>query len=183
MRVKKYIASNMPEAIKMIKEELGPQAIIISTRKIKKGSGAFGLFGKEELEVTAAKDEKRNIDTPDGYSGNGGKRRKSSYEKELSYNAPKSPRKDKVNDEQTNKISSLRNDMTELKELIGDIRKGFRRQVNDDANVSHLRYELSDLKNMINSLISHSGQLKAKDLHENLIALYQQMCFNGIEES
>ncbi len=57
MQVKKFTASNMQEAIKMIKEELGPRAIVISTRKVRQGSGAFGMFGKHALEVTAARDQ------------------------------------------------------------------------------------------------------------------------------
>ncbi len=51
MQVKKYIVANMQEAVKMIKEELGSNAIIISTKKVKKGSGAFGLFGKPRFTV------------------------------------------------------------------------------------------------------------------------------------
>ncbi len=46
----------MPEALRMIKEELGPDAVILSSRQIKRGKGVFGMLGRPILEVTAAAD-------------------------------------------------------------------------------------------------------------------------------
>ena len=43
----------MKEALRMIKEDLGPDAVILSTRKVMK-SNNFGLFARPVLEVTAA---------------------------------------------------------------------------------------------------------------------------------
>lgn len=53
MRVKKFQAVDMPEAIRRIKEELGPDAVILSTRQVKP-QGPFGLLARPLLEVTAA---------------------------------------------------------------------------------------------------------------------------------
>jgi flagellar biosynthesis protein FlhF len=50
----------MPEALRQIKEELGPDAVILSTRQIKPGKGMFGMLGRPLLEVTAAAD----LDSP-----------------------------------------------------------------------------------------------------------------------
>lgn len=46
----------MPEALKLIKQELGDDALILNTKKVKTG-GLFGLFQKDRLEVTAALEE------------------------------------------------------------------------------------------------------------------------------
>jgi flagellar biosynthesis protein FlhF len=54
LRVKKYQAVDMPEALRMIKKELGPDAVILSTRQVKRSKGAFGLLSRPILEVTAA---------------------------------------------------------------------------------------------------------------------------------
>jgi flagellar biosynthesis protein FlhF len=54
MRVKKYEAKNMREALQMIKNDLGPDAIILSARDNRK---AFGLGGDGSVEVTAAVSE------------------------------------------------------------------------------------------------------------------------------
>lgn len=56
MKVKLFHAETMHEAIRDIKAELGPDAIILSTKRVRQGSLPFGLFGKPLLEVTAATD-------------------------------------------------------------------------------------------------------------------------------
>lgn len=181
MQVKKYTAPNMQDAIRMIKEDLGSRAVIISTRKIRKGSGAFGMFGKPVLEVTAARDQAGNNAYTDTSSELAlPSLQKTEYEKELVDNPPAYPRRiEKTNEREM--YNHLKNDITELKELVTDLRQGFRREVNDQASVSHLKYEISELKHLVNTMMSHSGRLRDDDLHENLIALYQQLCFNGVE--
>ncbi|MCX7727117.1 MAG: flagellar biosynthesis protein FlhF, partial [Chitinispirillaceae bacterium] len=55
MRIKKFTAETMREALLKIKEELGEDAIILNTRRLSKK--IFPIGGKEEIEVTAAVDE------------------------------------------------------------------------------------------------------------------------------
>jgi flagellar biosynthesis protein FlhF len=55
MQVKKFEAPTMQEALKVIKKELGSEAIILSTKHIRSG---FGLMSKASVEVTAAIAEK-----------------------------------------------------------------------------------------------------------------------------
>ena len=52
MLVKVFEAENMNAALKMVKETLGPEALILSTRTVRRGG--LGLLGKPLLEVTAA---------------------------------------------------------------------------------------------------------------------------------
>ncbi|GAB1536339.1 flagellar biosynthesis protein FlhF [Geovibrio sp. ADMFC3] len=60
MKIKKYEAYDMAEAMRMIKQELGSEAVILSTRKVVKNS-SFGLFSKPLIEVTAAVDMDERI--------------------------------------------------------------------------------------------------------------------------
>lgn len=53
MHIKKFTAKNVQEAIKLVKKELGPDAIIISTRDI---PSALGNGKRAAVEVTAAMD-------------------------------------------------------------------------------------------------------------------------------
>lgn len=53
MRIKKYEVFDMKEAMKLIKDELGPDAMILSSRKVVKNNN-FGLFSRPIIEVTAA---------------------------------------------------------------------------------------------------------------------------------
>lgn len=55
MRVKKYTVNNMPEALDVIRMDLGPNAVILHSEKVRKG-GFLGLFGAKKLEVVAAVD-------------------------------------------------------------------------------------------------------------------------------
>ncbi|MFA8437486.1 flagellar biosynthesis protein FlhF [Pueribacillus sp. YX66] len=56
MKVKKYIASSMPEAMGKIRAELGEDAVILVSKNISTG-GFLGLFSKKKIEVIAAIDE------------------------------------------------------------------------------------------------------------------------------
>lgn len=55
MMLKTYIVGTMTEAIPLIKQDLGADALILNTKKIKTG-GFLGFFQKDKLEVTAAVD-------------------------------------------------------------------------------------------------------------------------------
>lgn len=55
MKIKKYIATSMKEALIQIKQELGEDAIILKT--LKKPRKMFSLAGHDEIEVTAAIDD------------------------------------------------------------------------------------------------------------------------------
>lgn len=57
MKIKRYLADSLPEAMQEIKRELGNDAMIISTRRWKEG-GVFGLFGRWRVEVVVAQEEK-----------------------------------------------------------------------------------------------------------------------------
>lgn len=56
MKVKKYVAGTMPEAMNLIRKDLGPDAVILNSREIKQG-GFLGLFQKTKIEVYAILDE------------------------------------------------------------------------------------------------------------------------------
>ena len=61
MNLKRYRVKNIKEALAFIKRDLGPDALIVSTRQVKEGKGAFGMFGKTMLEVTAAASEAKKL--------------------------------------------------------------------------------------------------------------------------
>lgn len=55
MQVKKFEAPTLQEALDHVKRELGPEAIILQTKKYKRG---FGLMSRPSVEVTAAVSER-----------------------------------------------------------------------------------------------------------------------------
>lgn len=56
MKVKRYIVEDIPEAVQLIRSELGSDAVILNTKEIRVG-GFLGMFRKKRVEVTAAIDE------------------------------------------------------------------------------------------------------------------------------
>lgn len=54
MQVRVFEAPDMATGLRKIRQELGPDALILSTRTIK--NGKLGLLGKQHLEITAAID-------------------------------------------------------------------------------------------------------------------------------
>lgn len=62
MLVKTFQAESMAEALKLVKAELGQDAMILSTKKEKTG-GIFGFFSRNVYRVTAAVDPGRKTQT------------------------------------------------------------------------------------------------------------------------
>ncbi len=60
MKIKRYIVREMQEAIRLIKQDLGPEAVIVSSYKVP-AKGLIGFFTPRLLEVTAALDESPDI--------------------------------------------------------------------------------------------------------------------------
>lgn len=57
MRVKKFLAKDMAEAMRMVKTELGPNAVILHSRDLRRG--LMGWFNRGGVEVTAGVDLKQ----------------------------------------------------------------------------------------------------------------------------
>ncbi len=68
MHIKRFEASSLLEAIQLVKAELGPEALILSQKSVRRDRGRFGLFGRSIVEVTAAVDRevRRGQEEPAG---------------------------------------------------------------------------------------------------------------------
>ena len=56
MKIRKYIARNMPEALQQVRDDLGEQAVILNTRQIRRNN-RFNTGDEARVEVMAALDE------------------------------------------------------------------------------------------------------------------------------
>ena len=57
MQIKRFEAKNMTEALRQIKRELGPEAVILSAKDLRRENRLLGISRKIGVEVTAAIDE------------------------------------------------------------------------------------------------------------------------------
>jgi flagellar biosynthesis protein FlhF len=64
VRVRTFEAVDMKRALQLVKEELGPRAVIVSSRSVRRDRGRFGLLGRRVLEVTAAAEEPKREEPP-----------------------------------------------------------------------------------------------------------------------
>jgi flagellar biosynthesis protein FlhF len=56
MQIKRFEAKTMTAALKMVKDEFGPDAVILTARSLRSGRGIFSAGPVSGVEVTAAKD-------------------------------------------------------------------------------------------------------------------------------
>ncbi len=136
MQIKKYEAVDMPSAIRMIKSELGSDAVILSTKNIRKGKGNFGLFGRSMVEVTAAVD-------PDH-----GKNNSSRFRKELF----SSVRRTAQTPDLPAWIHPLKHELKELK----DGMEALQLYRSDTPEVQRLAEELSSFKQLLHEAIGNN---------------------------
>lgn len=115
MRVKRFVARSIQEAMVQVKVEMGKEAVILHTRKFKEG-GFLGLFAQEFVEVTAAVDHQY----PET-------KKEEAIDKVVWPNLNKAEIKDvPKNQEQEEEPSEIEdasenNDLTEMKQLMEDM--------------------------------------------------------------
>ena len=56
MIIKKYLANTVEEALTLVKQELGPSHVVLTTRQVE-NKGILGFFASTKVEVTAAVEE------------------------------------------------------------------------------------------------------------------------------
>ena len=163
MYVKTFEALNMPEALKRIKAELGPHAVILSTRKVRRGRGIFGLFGRPALAVTAAVDRDAadhaagsggsdRLHEPEGPGGTSGGAEKGAWESET-----QGPEGERAVLEQR------------MEALLGS-----------NARLSR---ELSLLQGMVAGLLRERCRERMAVLGEEAVRLYEGLCQQGMDPS
>lgn len=191
MQIKRYRGADMQEALQKVKQELGTDAIILSTRQVRGGGGKFGLFGKPILEVTAARDVDGQIDTngsvPDPLASNGRWGRLQSLLKGKGSAEPAGNTfmrqimaKNRMETRQL--LTPLQDDIQELKEILHAVGDQHRAALREEEDLHQIRAEMGEMRQMLNSLSAQSAGLREANYHENLVVLFQQLIFGGVEE-
>lgn len=154
MIVKKYLVTDIKEAFEKVRVELGKDAVILSTRKVKKG-GFLGIGAKTYLEVTAAIEEKKVPQTE---------------EKGQIYKLQEILSKTKQPQQSSEDLTELKRMMMELKSMIAsqranepqwvqDLRKALEKQDVDDEiaekviEYARVKYQELDFSNENTRLI------------------------------
>lgn len=172
MQIKKFVADNAQEAIKKVRDELGDDAVIIHTKKIKV-KGIFGISGKEKVEVLAAL-EKQSVDSKTHTSEysqvelvNKGIEEPNKFKKEYTSKVKKEYNIDSYNKEKN--VSEINDQIQELKNMMMKINNKVDINLNNDANKDNLKkiYNLLEIvglsKDLIEDILSNMGDKHFED--------------------
>lgn len=135
MLIKRYVVSNMNEAMTRIRYELGQNAVIISQRKIRK-PGIKGLFSSKLIEVTAAVENSSQKEKPEN---------KKNDNLEHSIESIKKIMEKEIN---------LKQEEGLLAPTVSKNNKTLQKSLNDSTiNEEFLYREMQEMKSMINKII------------------------------
>lgn len=120
MKIRRYMAKNTQEAILKVKMDLGNDALILNTRKVRQ-RGIFGIFAKPLVEVLAAIDEYNEKPSPRSDSPNTARRAQEAPRSEEKAAAPADDRtkaKEIIFDEKEEKIANLENKLNNMEDML-----------------------------------------------------------------
>jgi len=161
MKVKKFEAIDMPSALELIKKELGPNAVILSSRKVRKGSGIFGLLGRPIIEVTAASDYDFNAKKVIQQKG--------------------TIRKDEMNWPQA-RFESLQDDMNKIKDDMANIAQK-QATSSEERELQEFLSSYNQLDRKVDAILKSTVESKLKQFHRESIEIYNKLTINKVEES
>ena len=185
MNLKRYRVNNIKEALKFIKRDLGSDAMIVSTRQVKENAGAFGLFGKTMLEVTASvsekkKDNRSSVPATKVLEKYGGSSETSETVLADTFLTPRNKSVLSVRDETRKMMLPIQKELQGIRISLGDLSS--QSDGLDKHLMGELKHELGEMRHMMHILATNTGNITDPDLPENLLLLYQQMKFSGMEE-
>jgi len=185
MKVKRYIGNDLSEAMIRVKNELGRDAVILHTRKIRK-KGISGWFGGRLIEVVAA------IDEPDAVSSQVNKSHEREVQDALEAIRQISEQKQKpevVEPVPVPNTTSLSGEVSELKQMVlemmdklqkNEVAKRFVppvvvapeqkqvvHQVIEESHVSSFKANLRDKEIAETTIESIMNSLGSKELNSN----------------
>ncbi|MCX8130306.1 MAG: flagellar biosynthesis protein FlhF [Clostridia bacterium] len=124
MKIRRYLGNNTQEAILKVKMDLGNEAIILNTRKVRK-KGILNIFSKPMIEVLAAIDEdygKKESLQKDAAAGRSAPKNAGEIQKPVVTNVLTEKAEEKNNfDKKEEKISELENKVNSMESLLKKI--------------------------------------------------------------
>lgn len=165
MQVKRFEGTNIQDVLRSVKQELGPSAIILSTREIKKGTGAYGMFSRTMVEVTAAIDQDVEPHTP-------------LPEAPVTSTQPVLPGANHTATQMVRAMEPLQRDVNDLKELMRQLVAQERLQT--QPNAAGLEREFAAVKKMVEYLVRGQQDSKSPLFPTAIMPFYQRLLSSGI---
>ena len=180
MKIKRFQALTMQEALRSIREDLGPDAVVLSSQQVKKGGGVFGMFERPLIEVTAAIDAGTPAGAFTGTGGVEGTPQPPTFDKQLAAASVFAP---------------LQHDLALIREEIQSLRQrnGGSEPAYPPVHWKELRDEMYEIRSMVQTLTNRSGavegivegmtepQQQGEQLPPLLAREYEKLTLQGVD--
>ena len=184
MKLKRFEALSLQDALQAVKSELGPDAVIVSSRRLQKSKGLFGLLSQSVIEVTAAVDRPiPAVEEPPAVTLD------QSLQALLKQASPSShpsiePLKAKMEptfSEQL-KVATVLDPVTQhLQEMKEEIQRLRESQKDPEQILNPLRQELEGLRIVVGQVLGSQMQKRVEGLPGDLLGDYQALVSHGVE--
>ncbi len=184
MKLKRFEALSLQEALQAVKAELGPDAVIVSSRRIQKAGGLFGLLSQTVVEVTAAVD--RSTHATEAQPAVTLDRSLQALLRNPS--PPASPsvesptaKKEPTFSEQL-KVATVLDPVTQhLHDMKEEIQRLRESQKDPEQALGPLRQELEGLRIVVGEVLGSQMQKRVEGLPGDLLEDYQALVSHGVE--
>jgi flagellar biosynthesis protein FlhF len=168
MRIKKFVGHTLKEATEVMKRELGPDAIVVSSRKITRG-GPLNIFGKDAFEITAAIDDVKPAQQ-NSYRARTGA---TGFQQQLGRSVQDLDEQDTL---------------TNLRQIASQYERGGRddrrpqRHIQEPGELVELRSDMEDVKGTLKAIVDHLKYSRVPALPDGLQKAFGQLMEREVDE-
>ncbi len=184
MKLKRFEALSLQEALQAVKAELGPDAVIVSSRRIQKSGGLFGLLSQSVIEVTAAVDRSGPVEETQPAV---------TLDRSLQALIQKQQPVPRVTAQQTKtkkeatfseqlQVATVLDPVTQhLQDMKTEIQRMRESQKDPEQILGPLRQELEGLRIVVGEVLESQMQKRPQGLPGELLEPYQALVGNGVD--
>ena len=181
MKLKRFEALSLQEALQAVKAELGPEAVIVSSRRIQKGGGLFGLLSQSVIEVTAAVDRSSHVEQE---RANPDRSLQSLIAKRLVPDTPAfehTKSKKEQSFSEALHVATVLDPVTQhLQEMREEIKRLREEQRDPERVLGPLRQELEGLRIVVGEVLGSQMHKRVEGLPGDVMEVYQSLVSHGV---
>lgn len=183
MKLKRFEALSLQEALQAVKAELGPDAVIVSSRRIQKAGGLFGLLSQSVIEVTAAVDRSTQSEEASSPPVTLDRSLQALIKKQMSPPPGEQPKakKEKTFSEQLQVATVLDPVTKHLQDMKEELQRLRESQKDPEQALGPLRQELEGLRIVVGEVLESQMHKRVEGLPGDLLEDYQALIGSGLD--
>jgi len=184
MKLKRFEALSLQEALQAVKADLGPDAVIVSSRRLQKSKGLFGLLSQSVIEVTAAVDRSTPaVEAQPAVTLDQSLQallKQSTSSPHPSIEQPKAKTEPTFSEQL--KVATVLDPVTQhLHDMKEEIQRLRESQKDPELALGPLRQELEGLRIVVGQVLGSQMQKRVEGLPGDLLEDYQALVSHGVE--